>query len=82
MKVAVYGSSGFVGFNVVKGLSEAGIDLVASYLKEMKFDTAEFVKANFLDYAHVADIVKDCDRIRYLSASPLPISFEKPRLNA
>jgi len=82
MKVAVFGASGFVGINVVNALSDAGIDVVASDLKEMKFDKAEFVKADLLDYAQVADVVKDCDRIIHLAASPLPFSLEKPRLNA
>jgi UDP-glucose 4-epimerase len=82
MKVAVFGASGFVGINVVKALSEAGIEVVASDLKEMKFDTAEFVKADLLDYTQVADVVKDCNRIIDLAASPLPVSLEKPLLNA
>lgn len=82
MKVAVFGASGFVGINIVNALSEAGIDIIASDLKEIKFDTAEFVKADLLDYAQVADVVKDCDMIIHLAASPLPLSLEKPRLNA
>ena len=82
MKVAVFGASGFVGINVVNALSEAGIVVVASDLKEMKFDNAEFIKADLLDYAQVAAVVKNCDRIIDLAASPLPFSLEKPRLNA
>jgi UDP-glucose 4-epimerase len=82
MKVAVFGASGFVGINVVSALSEAGIEVIATDLKEMNFDTAEFVKADLLDYAQVADVVKDCDRIIHLAASSLPVSLEKPRFNA
>ena len=82
MKVAVFGASGFVGINVVNALSAAGIDVVASDLKEMKFDNADFVKADLLDYTQVADVVKDCDRIIHLAASPLPVSLEKPMFNA
>jgi len=82
MKVAVFGASGFVGINVVNALSEAGIEVIASDLKEMKFDKADFVKADLLDYTQVAAVVKDCDRIIHLAASPLPVSLEKPRINA
>ncbi len=82
MKVAVFGASGFVGINVINALSDAGIDVVASDIKELKIDNAEFVKADLLDYAQVAAVVKDCDRIIHLAASPLPFSIENPRLNA
>ncbi len=82
MKVAVFGASGFVGINVVNALSEAGMDVIASDLKEMKFDTAKFIQADLLDYSQVGAVVKDCDNIIHLAASPLPVSLDKPRLNA
>lgn len=82
MKVVVFGASGFVGINVVNALSIAGVEVIASDLKEMEFDNADFLKADLLDYPQVAAVVKDCDSIIHLAASPLPVSLDKPRLNA
>ena len=82
MKVAIFGASGFVGINVVDALTKANIDVVASDLKEMKFESADFIKADLLDYDQVSKVVKGTDVIIHLAASPLPVSLEKPKFNA
>lgn len=82
MKVAIFGASGFVGINVVDALTKANFDVVASDLKEMKFKNAVFVKADLLDYDQVSKVVKGTDVVIHLAASPLPVSIEKPKINA
>jgi len=82
MKVAVFGASGFVGINVVNAFQQAGIEVVASDIRESPQITAEFKPADLLDYDQVAGVVKGSDMVVHLAASPLPVSIEKPRLNA
>ena len=82
MKVAVFGASGFVGINVVNALAKEGFDIIASDLKEMKFENADFMKADLLDYDQVSRVVKGTDIVIHLAASPLPFSIEKPKINA
>jgi len=82
MKVAVFGASGFVGINVVNALQQAGIEVIASDIRESPHITAEFKPADLLDYDQVAGVVKGSDMVVHLAASPLPVSIEKPRLNA
>lgn len=82
MKVAVFGASGFVGINVVNVFQQAGIKVIASDIKESPHITAEFKPADLLDYDQVAGVVKGSDIVVHLAASPLPVSIEKPRLNA
>ena len=82
MKVSVFGASGFVGINVVNAFQQAGIDVVASDIRESPHITTEFKPADLLDYDQVAGVVKGSDMVVHLAASPLPVSIEKPRLNA
>src|SRR5208283_1908720 len=42
----------------------------------------EFRKADLLDYDQVERVVKDTDVVIHLAASPLPVSLEKPKINA
>jgi len=57
MKVAVFGASGFVGINVVNAFQQAGIEVVASDIRESPQITAEFKPADLLDYDQVAGVV-------------------------
>ena len=57
MKVAVFGASGFVGINVVNAFQKAGIDVIASDIRESQYLNCEFKAADLLDY----------DRYRQLS---------------
>jgi UDP-glucose 4-epimerase len=82
MKVSVFGASGFVGINVVNAFQQAGIEVVASDIRESPHITTEFKPADLLDYDQVAGVVKGSDMVVHLAASPLPVSIEKPRLNA
>ena len=82
MKVAVFGASGFVGRNVVEALKEANMEIVASDINAMKLEGADFIKADLLNYDEVSRVVKDSDIVIHLAASPLPISLEKPKMNA
>ena len=82
MKVAVFGASGFVGINVVNAFQQAGIEVVASDIRESPHITAEFKPADLLNYDQVAGVVMGSDMVVHLAASPLPVSIEKPRLNA
>lgn len=82
MKVAVFGASGFVGINVVKAFQQAGIEVVASDIRESPHITAEFKQADLLDYDQVAGVVKGSDMVVHLAASPLPASIKNPCLNA
>jgi UDP-glucose 4-epimerase len=82
MRVAVFGASGFVGINVVETLTKAGIDVIASDVRESAAVKAEFRKADLLEYDQVEAVVQDTDIVIHLAASPLPVSIEKPRLNA
>jgi UDP-glucose 4-epimerase len=82
MKVAVFGASGFVGINVVNAFQQAGIEVIASDIRESPHITAEFKPADLLDYDQVARVVKGSDMVVHLAASPLPTSIQKPRLNA
>jgi UDP-glucose 4-epimerase len=82
MKVAVFGASGFVGINVVDSLARNNIDVIASDVRETSFEHAGFMKADLLDYNQVERVVRDTDVVIHLAASPLPVSIEKPKLNA
>jgi len=82
MKVAVFGASGFVGINVVESLSKAGIEVIASDIRQSDAIRTEFMKADLLDYDQVEQVVKGSDMVIHLAASPLPVSIEKPRFNA
>ncbi len=82
MKVTVFGASGFVGINVVNAYQHAWIEVVTSDIRESPHTTAEFKPADLLDYDQVAGVVKGSDMVVHLAASPLPVSIEKPRLNA
>jgi UDP-glucose 4-epimerase len=82
MKIAVFGASGFVGRNVVEALKETDMEIVASDIKEIEIAGVDFIKADLLDYDEVAKVVKDSDVVIHLAASPLPVSLEKPKLNA
>lgn len=82
MKVAVFGASGFVGVNVVNALKQAGLDVVASDIRENDQIGVEFRVADLLNYEQVEQVIRDTDIIIHLAASPLPVSLEKPRLNA
>ena len=82
MKVAVFGASGFVGVNVIRAFQQEGIEVLASDIRESPNINAEFLSADLLDYEQVAKVVKGSDIVVHLAASPLPVSIEKPRLNA
>lgn len=82
MKVAVFGASGFVGINVVNALKQAKLDIVASDIRENDTLGVEFQAADLLDYDQVERVIKDTDIVIHLAASPLPVSLEKPKLNA
>ena len=82
MKIAVFGASGFVGKNVVEALKEANVEMVVSDIKERDIEGVDFVKADLLDYDEVTKVVKGSDVVIHLAASPLPVSLEKPRINA
>lgn len=82
MKIAVFGASGFVGRNVIEALKEANIEMVASDIKEADIEGVDFIKADLLDYNEVSKVVKGSDIVVHLAASPLPVSIEKPKLNA
>src|SRR5208283_3311379 len=82
MKAAVFGASGFVGINVVEALTTAGIEVIASDIRECDAIKTEFRKADLLDYDQVERVVKDTDVVIHLAASPLPVSLEKPKINA
>jgi len=81
MKVAVFGASGFVGRNIIEALKRESIDVVASDLQPLDDDEVEFIKADILDYEQVLNVVKDCDNVVHLAASPLNMSIEKPKLS-
>ena len=82
MKVAVFGAYGFVGRNVIESLREVNMEIVASDIKEVKIGGVDFIKADLLDYNEVSKVVKGSDVVVHLAASPLPVSIEKPKLNA
>lgn len=82
MKVSIFGASGFVGINVVSALQNAGIDVIASDIRESPHVRAEFKPADLLDFDQVAAVVRGTDIVVHLAASPLPVSIEKPCLNA
>ena len=82
MKVAVFGASGFVGMNVIHALNHAGLDVIASDIRESSMKDVNFEKADLLEYDQVEHIVKDSDIVIHLAASPLPVSIDKPKLNA
>jgi UDP-glucose 4-epimerase len=82
MKTAIFGASGFVGRNVVEALKEANMKIAASDIKEMDIEGVDFIKADLLNYDEVSKVIKDCDVIIHLAASPLPFSLENPKLNA
>ena len=82
MKIAIFGASGFVGRNVVEALKEANMEIVASDIKEIDVEEVNFIKADLLNYNEASKAIKDCDVIIHLAASPLPVSLEKPKMNA
>ena len=82
MKVAVFGASGFVGLNVLEALKRAGIETIASDIRQNDTIDTEFLKADLLDYQEVEAVVRDTDAVIHLAASPLPFSLENPKVNA
>lgn len=82
MRVSVFGASGFVGRNIIEKLSAEGVAVIASDVKKVDLPNVEFIEADLLDYDHVSNVVKGSDIVIHLAASPLPVSLEKPKLNA
>ena len=82
MKIAIFGALGFVGRNVIEALQAENFEIVASDIKETAIEGINFVRADLLNYDEVAKVVKDCKVVIHLAASPLPVSLEKPKMNA
>lgn len=82
MKVVVFGASGFVGINVVKAFQNAGISVLASDIRNSPYLSGPFIPADLLEYDQVSAVIKGTDIVVHLAASPLPVSIEKPCLNA
>jgi UDP-glucose 4-epimerase len=82
MRVAVFGASGFVGVNVVHALKREGLDVIASDIRDNDELGVEFKKVDLLDYSQVERVIRGTNVVVHLAASPLPVSIEKPLLNA
>ena len=82
MKIAIFGASGFAGRNVIEALQAENFEIVASDIKEADIEGVDFIKADLLDHDSVAQVVKGSDIVIHLAASPLPVSLEKPKMNA
>jgi len=79
MKVAVFGAAGFVGQNVVDALLEQKIAVVPSDITQQW----GIYKANLVtDFGFVEEIVRECDAVVHLAASPLGVSLKEPLENA
>lgn len=82
MNITVFGASGFVGRNIIEVLNLESFKVTASDIKKTEINDVHFVEADLLDYAQVSNVVKGSDIVIHLAASPLPVSLEKPKLNA
>lgn len=83
MKVTVFGAGGFVGINLVEALINRGIEVVATDLHSDNIPAdAKFIKANVTNLEAVNEVIKGCDVVIHLAASPLTSSLKNPIQNA
>lgn len=84
MKIAVFGASGFVGLNVLDVLGKKyGMgSILASDIRKHPHIQCKFLEADLLNYDSVNNVIKNCDYVVHLAASPLPVSLNKPKENA
>lgn len=82
MNVVIFGASGFVGRNIIEALRAENIQITASDIKKINIEGVDFIEADLLDYDEISKVIKGSDIVIHLAASPLPVSIEKPRLNA
>ena len=81
MKIAVFGAAGFVGQNVVQALREHKFEVVASDI--IAPPSSLIVKLDLVKDADLLSmILKGCDSVVHLAASPLGRSLEEPGENA
>lgn len=70
LTIAVFGSSGFVGRNMVQRLKERGMDVVASDVKKGDVPKGvNFVRVDILNFDEVCKVVEGADEVIHLAAS-------------
>ncbi len=72
MRIAVTGSSGWVGSAVMKELADNGHDPIGLDLREPKFVIGEFRKADLLDIVSLESGFSGCEAVAHLAAVPDP----------
>jgi UDP-glucose 4-epimerase len=82
LKVIVFGAAGFVGRNLILGLSNSDHSTIACDAVENPFDPEiKYLRLDVLDRARVFDSVKGNDAVIHLAASPLVASLQDPSQN-
>jgi UDP-glucose 4-epimerase len=79
LKIAVFGSEGFVGKNVVKGL-EKKFEIIPSDVIDST--QPHYIKADITNPQEVSKVIDGCDVVVHLAAHQLGPSMTQPILNA
>ncbi len=80
-EIIVFGSSGFIGRNLINKFLEEKVKVLASDLQGRKTNVP-FLKADILDFTEVENVVKGSKTIIHLAADSLTNSLKNPRKNA
>ena len=83
-KIVVFGASGFVGQNVLRGLSELGCKIIGTDISDTNIeviDNVEFVSNDMLDAQHVDEMIEGADIVIHLATSNLRTSLKNPKRN-
>jgi len=82
-KVIVFGSSGFIGQNLLKKLKkERGFEVVASDVKPIQqIGDIEFAKVDITNFDELCKAIEGCNLVVHLAASAMSKSLENPKID-
>jgi UDP-glucose 4-epimerase len=80
-KVIVFGSSGFIGQNLLKALKkERGFETIASDVNTIQqMGDIKFTKVDITNFDGLCEAIEGCDLIIHLAASTMSKSLENPK---
>lgn len=81
MKITIFGSSGFVGKNLLQILSKKNFELISADLAPIKLDGINHHIIDIKQKNDVFNVVSDSDVLIHLAAHPLVKSFSEIQLN-